>query len=364
VQDFAEAAHLYRLAAEKGHIGALNNLARLYRDGKGVPQDYIEAMRLFRAAADKGVAMSMHHLAYMLQRGMGLPPDPVQAAKWLQRFEQTCTAEESFAWGCRYMDGRDGCDRDQASAVRWLSVAGNKGHPGAASKLDEVRRGGMQTFVPPEMDRSDSFRVQVTSASPRGVVLAPPTTDSYGAPRPPSPSLRRAEKNSFAVSSAGHSMPSRGSMERGSMERGSMEESYATSSPSTRRVDMVGRADTGTSPSPRRADVGVRLDTATRADDSYGAAPGFVSPSPRRADASVLAIPSASALQPGAAAAPAVARERPDLSSARSESAPLSGGGIVDAAALRKEFQAERSKLEAECRVQREQQVNIVARLR
>ena len=50
----AKAVALYRLAAAAGHAGALFNLGICFRDGLGVPQDLAEAARLWRQAADKG----------------------------------------------------------------------------------------------------------------------------------------------------------------------------------------------------------------------------------------------------------------------------------------------------------------------
>jgi TPR repeat protein len=46
-QDDAEAALLWRLAADQGDPEAQKNLGSMYRDGWGVAQDHEEAVRLY-----------------------------------------------------------------------------------------------------------------------------------------------------------------------------------------------------------------------------------------------------------------------------------------------------------------------------
>jgi hypothetical protein len=65
-QDYAEAARLYRLAAEQGNAAAQNNLAFLYSDGRGVPQDNKEAGRWFRKAAEQGSIPGQTNLGLFL----------------------------------------------------------------------------------------------------------------------------------------------------------------------------------------------------------------------------------------------------------------------------------------------------------
>jgi hypothetical protein len=55
-QDYAEAARLYRLAAEQGHVAAQFNLGSMFENGEGVAQDRGEAIRLYRLAAAQGDA--------------------------------------------------------------------------------------------------------------------------------------------------------------------------------------------------------------------------------------------------------------------------------------------------------------------
>ena len=63
----AEAARLYRLAADKGHAPAQFNLGYFYESGRGgLKEDDAEAVRLFRLAADQGHARALNALGYIL----------------------------------------------------------------------------------------------------------------------------------------------------------------------------------------------------------------------------------------------------------------------------------------------------------
>lgn len=62
--DASQACDLYTKAADQGHVGAIFNLACLYRDGQcDVEQDLVRAKELFEAAAAKGHAAALCGLA-------------------------------------------------------------------------------------------------------------------------------------------------------------------------------------------------------------------------------------------------------------------------------------------------------------
>src|SRR4051812_19238083 len=54
-KDYSEAARCFRMAGERGHGRAQNNLGVCYATGIGVPQDYAEAVKWYRRAAEQGV---------------------------------------------------------------------------------------------------------------------------------------------------------------------------------------------------------------------------------------------------------------------------------------------------------------------
>ena len=81
-EDNAEAARLYRSAAEHGHVGAQVNLGRMYRDGRGVARDDSEAVRWYRQAADEGHPFAQYNLGRMYEEGDGVVQDDVAAHMW------------------------------------------------------------------------------------------------------------------------------------------------------------------------------------------------------------------------------------------------------------------------------------------
>lgn len=78
-QNYAQAFHYYRLAAEQGHAFAQVDLAGLYRDGQGVKQDYSRAVAWAGRATAQGNANGQTTLGYLYDMGYGVPKDAVQA---------------------------------------------------------------------------------------------------------------------------------------------------------------------------------------------------------------------------------------------------------------------------------------------
>ena len=80
--DPAEAARLYRAAAEQEHAGAQVNLGGMFRDGRGVDRDDAEAARWYRRAAEQGQPFAQFNLAQMYAAGEGVQQDDVAAYMW------------------------------------------------------------------------------------------------------------------------------------------------------------------------------------------------------------------------------------------------------------------------------------------
>jgi hypothetical protein len=84
-QDYAEALHRYRDAADQGDAMAQDGLGLMYYQGRGVPQDYAEAARWYRKAADQGFAKAQYDLGVMYYRGQGVQQDRAEANRWLHK---------------------------------------------------------------------------------------------------------------------------------------------------------------------------------------------------------------------------------------------------------------------------------------
>lgn len=89
VRNPVEAARWYRVAVDRGHTGAMLNLAAMYRDGQGVEKNGVEAMRLFQAAVvgvetktDPTPSTAALNLALAYEKGDIVPQDHAAAARW------------------------------------------------------------------------------------------------------------------------------------------------------------------------------------------------------------------------------------------------------------------------------------------
>jgi len=84
-QDYAEAAKLFRQAADQGHAGAQYHLGLMYEDGKGFAEDYSEAVKWYRKAAEQNHANAQYHLGQCYRAGLGVTHSEEKGVQWLQR---------------------------------------------------------------------------------------------------------------------------------------------------------------------------------------------------------------------------------------------------------------------------------------
>ncbi|WP_286906372.1 tetratricopeptide repeat protein [Roseovarius sp.] len=123
--DPAAALRLYRLAAEAGHVEALNRVALMhYRGEAGVAQDYTEAARLFGRAAEQGDRNALFNLGKLHFEGKGVPKDVPKA---LANYRQAAELDHILALntlGALYRGGgKNAEDRGQAKAYFERSAA-------------------------------------------------------------------------------------------------------------------------------------------------------------------------------------------------------------------------------------------------
>ncbi len=105
--DPAEAARLYRRAAERGHAGAQVNLGRLHRAGRGVARNDAEAVRWYRRAAGQGHPFAQFNLALMHRSGEGVEQDDAAAHLWYT----LAAARLTGAARARAVEGRAAVER-------------------------------------------------------------------------------------------------------------------------------------------------------------------------------------------------------------------------------------------------------------
>lgn len=110
-QNSAAPAQVFRQwlpAALAGDPVAQFELGRAYADGAGTLEDMAEAARWYKMAADQGSARAQRDLAILYNKGLGVPQDYVQAYVWFD------LAAVRFGTGRRY---------DQAMEMRNMMAA-------------------------------------------------------------------------------------------------------------------------------------------------------------------------------------------------------------------------------------------------
>jgi hypothetical protein len=133
-QDAAEAVRWYRLAADRGYMHAQNNIGYCYANGTGVAEDALEAVRWYRLAAAQGHAHAQFGLGCMCREGTGVAQDAAEAARWDRLAADQGLSSAQFHVGIRYENG-DGVAQDNAEAMRWYRLAAVQGHADAQSAV-------------------------------------------------------------------------------------------------------------------------------------------------------------------------------------------------------------------------------------
>jgi TPR repeat protein len=127
-QDYAQAAVLYRKAAEQGNARAQANLGALYGDGQGVPQDYTQAAYWSRKAAEQGDAPAQFGLAVLYEHGRGVPQSYEEAYFWYDLSASGQVTAASNAEGAKYRDNAASHLKPAVVAIvqerarKWLEV--------------------------------------------------------------------------------------------------------------------------------------------------------------------------------------------------------------------------------------------------
>ena len=80
--DYAIALKLFTSLVRRGYPVAQFNLAKMYREGKGVSKDYKTAVKWFHLSAEQGNALAQYHLSLLYYFGNGVPEDKKYAFMW------------------------------------------------------------------------------------------------------------------------------------------------------------------------------------------------------------------------------------------------------------------------------------------
>lgn len=133
-RNFPRAFRCYTLAAERGSLNAVYDIAVCYRYGEGVPQDFRKAIEHYEIAIEQGHAAAMSNCGILYEVGMGVERDIDKAFELYSRAAELGNYQGQFLLGKLYFDGR-GVERDYCEAVKWFIEAARAGEPDALFHL-------------------------------------------------------------------------------------------------------------------------------------------------------------------------------------------------------------------------------------
>jgi hypothetical protein len=131
------ASEWYQKAATQNYAPALNNLARLYADGRGVKQDVSKAIELWSKAAEAGNTTARFNLGLQYAAGVGVKKDMKKAAEYLLQAAESGLPEAQFAVAGYYRDGI-GVPKDMDAARQWYDRAAAAGFEPARKELAAI----------------------------------------------------------------------------------------------------------------------------------------------------------------------------------------------------------------------------------
>lgn len=127
-QNYAEAAHWYKRAAEAGDPAAQSNLGVLYQDGTGVSQSFSEAAQWYRKAAEKEFALAQYNLGVLYHNGEGVTQSNLEALYWYGQAAEQGLVYAQHNVGVLYYNG-GGVSQDYAQAASWFRKSADNGFP-------------------------------------------------------------------------------------------------------------------------------------------------------------------------------------------------------------------------------------------
>lgn len=138
IENFVEALHWYRAAAELGHADAQNNLGAMYLAGMGTDKNAVEAALWYLKAAEQGQVHAQFNLGMLYLLGNGVAQSDDDAANWLHTAAEQGDLEAISQLGTLYQTGR-GVEQNFVAAAELHTIAAIEGHLASIDKLAEYQ---------------------------------------------------------------------------------------------------------------------------------------------------------------------------------------------------------------------------------
>jgi TPR repeat protein len=155
-----EAIKYYLDAADRGHAGAMNDLAGMFEYGVGVPKNLATALEWYEKAAKFGHADAMNHMGQLSEDGLEIPQDFVNARHWYEKAAALGNAAAMNNLADLYRYGR-GVAPDLPAAANWYLKAAKLGLASAMNSFGELSEAGTgvpQNYQAANLTESESRR--------------------------------------------------------------------------------------------------------------------------------------------------------------------------------------------------------------
>lgn len=126
--DFAEAFHWYKSAADKGSLPGLYNLSKVYTQGLVNDEPDLEkAFEYMKKAAEGGFAWAQEDLARMYLKGEGTEKNSEKAIEWFEKAAEQNMTDSQYLLGLFYESGEGTVKPDFEKAKYWYTKAAENG---------------------------------------------------------------------------------------------------------------------------------------------------------------------------------------------------------------------------------------------
>lgn len=117
-----------------GGAECMYNLGLTYSNGIYVPQDFTQAIHWYRKAANLGLPVAAQALGKRYLLGQGVEKNETKAMKWFRIAAEADTEEcavSQFILGMFYLEGTENTPIDKKQALIWFKKAANHGYTDA-----------------------------------------------------------------------------------------------------------------------------------------------------------------------------------------------------------------------------------------
>ena len=141
-EELAQAASLFKEAAESGHAGAQGFYGFLLSRGDGVPRDDGAAAIWMGKAADAGIASAQLNLGLMILQGRVTEATPSSGEAWITKAAESGNQDAQVRLAEIYYFGESGVARNWNKSLQWARKAAEQGNAWAQNLVGTLLESG------------------------------------------------------------------------------------------------------------------------------------------------------------------------------------------------------------------------------